>query len=250
VSAQRGNVLFIILIAVFLFASLSYAVTQSSRGGGKNLEEENRQLATSQILQFASTVQQAVLRLTLINGCNDLQISFENFEVPIYFNANAPSDKRCHVFHPSGGGVSYVKPPSGVNVNTAGASNGYVFEDHAPYYFAGQTCIAGIGKGSGPDCRQGDPSNMELMIFLPIASLDLCREINKRVGGPDMPVTDAAGWCGTASNPCYTRFYEGYSPFYGNRLPAGMPAGCARSESNWPTYIGNQYYFYHVLLAR
>lgn len=63
---QSGNVLFLILIAVALFAALSFVVTQSSRSGGDGLREREN-LAASEILNYIVAVRSGVLRM-LISG--------------------------------------------------------------------------------------------------------------------------------------------------------------------------------------
>jgi len=104
---RSGNVLFLILIAVALFAALSYAVTQASRGGGKNIADEQASLETSKQQSIQANIDGALWRLKLINGCRDNEISYET---PSGDNANpdAPEDNSCHVYHPDGGGVPYI----------------------------------------------------------------------------------------------------------------------------------------------
>ena len=105
---KRGNVLFLILLAIALFAVLSYAVTQSSRSSGRDAAAENAITDAAQITQYATLVEQTVTRLRLSNGCRDTQISFAAdsdgdgnwYDADDdYHNPNAPSDFSCHVFH-------------------------------------------------------------------------------------------------------------------------------------------------------
>jgi hypothetical protein len=56
------------------------------------------------------------------NGCTDEQISFENNIVSGYTNTNAPADYSCHIFHPDGGGLTWLSPPTG-----ASPTNLYVY---------------------------------------------------------------------------------------------------------------------------
>lgn len=98
---QSGNILFLILIAVALFAALSYAVTQSNRGGGSNAQAEKDQINTAQYLQWASNIKYAITRMKLINGCEDTDITFYN----------NPARPECGIFHPDGGAVGMKELP-------------------------------------------------------------------------------------------------------------------------------------------
>ncbi|MAM35529.1 MAG: hypothetical protein CMH28_10695 [Micavibrio sp.] len=79
--SQNGNILFIILIAVILFAALSYAVTQSSRSGGGNISEEDASLQVAQIMSDLAIYQQAIQRLKIIGNYDE-----------VYFDDRAPDE--------------------------------------------------------------------------------------------------------------------------------------------------------------
>lgn len=106
---NHGNALFIILIAVALFAALSYAITQSGRGSG-NTDRENARLLASQIMQELAKVDAAITRMRTTNGCMTAQIDMDPKPNNDYQrNPNSPSvtgDFSCALYHASGGGVS------------------------------------------------------------------------------------------------------------------------------------------------
>lgn len=109
---ESGNVLFLILLAVALFAVLSYAITHSSRGLG-SIENERDKLETGVAQQCNASVEYGISKLTITQNCAVDEISYE---LPDGSNQNpkAPISKRCHLFHPSGAGLSpcglYLQP--------------------------------------------------------------------------------------------------------------------------------------------
>lgn len=105
---QSGNVLFLVLIGVVLFAALSYAIMASNRGGGKDLSDDKAKLAAAEILQHFATIRQAIERVKTVNKCANEEITFTSPDI-VVTNANSPSSQKCHIFYPAGGGVSRVK---------------------------------------------------------------------------------------------------------------------------------------------
>ena len=71
---SHGNALFLILIAVALFAALSYAVTNSGRGGS-GIDREQADILAAQILNSVAAVQQGIQRLEIIGGYDQVQLN-------------------------------------------------------------------------------------------------------------------------------------------------------------------------------
>lgn len=232
-SSQRGNVLFLILIAVALFAALSYAVTKSTSGGG-NAQQENDALRAAEIVQYASNVKISIDRMRIVGSCSDTQISFLNSVAAGYTNGSAPADNSCHVFHGDGGGVSWQTPSSGIN-------------DGSDWLFLGGPQVHGVGK------TDFDTASSELAMLLFNLNEGICNKINSGLGHSfSTPPVDGSNYgIVTKFTGSYT-VGENINGIPGSSNPSPCPGGvcgirsaCFLEEGGLERYI-----YYHVLIER
>lgn len=229
-SSERGNVLFLILIAVALFAALSYAVSRSEGGGGTNTGSEAALILTTQITQFPVTVNAGILRM-IINSTDLLNLEF-----------NSPSDfgtlsnDTLGVFHPLGGAVTYAE------VNADAMLNG----QKGTWHFNAEFEVEAVGT-SVPGSTDGN----DIIAFLAGIRPEVCARINENMS--------LAGPATVADNAYYTLAIADWDNAYtppasekvigvtGNAALAnltGKPAGCYYVSGS------NQYVFYQVVIER
>ncbi len=172
---QSGNALFLILIAVALFAALSYAVTQSGRGGG-SIDREQASLRAAQVVQYMGLVKNSVDKLGLVGGCDTSQLSFANdsdgdgnfYDTDDdYHNSTAPNDFSCHVFQTNGGGVTAAVPDSSILDSTHSAEG-----DFGEYVFTRRLAVNGVGVQNSSD----------LSIVINYVTDAFCLEVNNQLG--------------------------------------------------------------------
>ncbi len=242
---KSGNALFIILIAVALFAALSYAITQSSRGGG-GIEREQAQIAGAQLAQYGATMGSTIDRMQLVNGCSVTDFSFnfdsdgdgdvDNDAGDTYNNPTSPSDLSCHVFHPNGGAQ---------DVSTIGA-NPSLTTTATDVEFYGSVRL--LGWGSDVATVEG----RDLVMILRNITERACTIINSEVG-----VTGIPGDSGDLNVAPFTGTYttgdtiDGCVDFGGcadaTTAPfgsIGSPSGCVREDSS------GDYIYFHLMIAR
>lgn len=183
---NKGNVLFIILIAVALFAALSYAVSSSFRGGTGNITDEKARVAAGEILRSMDEISQGFHFLWTQRECSMDDISFEH-------PATSPHD--CDIFHPDGAAISYPDNVLEYQQESPPPTHAGVFKFVDPAWWvsggqAGDYFVVGLGTTA-----------QELMIRLNYADETICKNINKLVN-PEitvMPYVPAS-----ASNPATT----------------------------------------------
>ncbi len=180
---EQGNILFLILLAVVLFAALSYAVTSSTRGGGKDASAETYIAYTSEMLNYVTLLEQTVTRLQLSNGCTDRQISFETPGSSDYTNSLTPADGRCKLFDPAGGGMALQTVNDKLLISDAealatswGASFGT--GSRGKHVFPNQVYVPNIGGTS--DCTNG--ACRSLVVGFAWVKKEACDAINAKLG--------------------------------------------------------------------
>lgn len=235
--SERGNVLFLILIAVVLFAALSYAVTQSSRTGGGDAGRETNLISSAEITQYPAAVKTAIVRM-VING-----VTYEGlrFDSPSTFSALAGIEEQG-VFHPTGGAAAYVTASKDIMVG--GATGTWYFN---PYYE-----VEDIGTA---DAADGDGN--EFIAFLPGIKEAICKRVNEELGlGTTVPTATAIdnntsgikrNWDAadaTSTIPTETAIV-GSGATFATAL-SGQVAGCFLAGSGGTT----DYVYYQVLVER
>lgn len=221
--------LFLILIAVALFAALSYAVTSSTRSSGGDAGSETNLISSAQITQYPSAVSTSIVRM-IISGIGIEEIRF-----------NRPSEfsdldsTGIGVFHPQGGAATYNPVPAAIMVD--GNIGHWVFNAEL------EVPDIGIAGANGND----------VMAFLVGIKQSICRKINEEHDlGSTIPVLSS-----DLSADYTRRMYDDGSTDYtfptgtdepditdGSGSFDGQPFGCFQNAG------GGDYVYYHVVVER
>lgn len=219
-SAARGNILFMLLVAIVLIAGLTYAITRGEQAGS-NLTREKTSLAADQVASLGVDLRRAVDAMTRA-GRSESTISFAHASLSGYGTPDTTPD--AEVFNIRGGGVAHIDVPAGIN-------------DGSQWEFYGLTAAPGVGEDA----------NADLMLVLPNVTEPFCRAFNKKAGYAEsdaIPTDSAACLHNTGS-----RFAGSFAVGGGVNT---MDTGSFRTPAPFACVActGPAYHVYYVLMDR
>lgn len=200
-SRQSGSAFWVILIAIALFASLSYIVMRDNRTQSSNLSDDQAKLAAQEIISYSNAVATAVQRMKL-QGCLDTELMFYQaggVYGASFLNASSPSDGSCNILSLNGGKVQAAIPSLQWDGGVTSTTNRYI--------------VAANNNFPGTPSTDGDLFLMIMDIKLPI-----CQKINEilkieaaNTTPKNMITDDSAVFNGTYSTPGYNVTATDYS---------------------------------------
>ena len=230
---ESGSAFFYILLAVILFAALSYIVSRGMRGTATNsMTDRKAEIAATDILDNAQTYGRAVDKLRR-NRCSENSISFVNNIISGYTHTPA-SANNCQIYDPSGGKISYKAPlDHWLDIAQSEQIN------YGEWFFTGTATVKDAG------------TQPALIMILPYVKRSLCLAINEALDIPDNagePPQDLA----IAYDPS-TKFVGAFPGTYeirdtaGAQVLDGHATGCFEGGG---TPARGTYHFYSVLIER
>lgn len=250
-STQSGNAFWIILLAIALLVALTITITRSTESTEESGTRDRNRIAATDIIRQGKSMQQAVEQLRL-QGVAENQINFDNTAVAGYANTRCgditsnTDDNPCKLFHAEGAGLTY-KVPLAPWLETS--RNG---EDlYGEWYFYGTACVPGIGTG-GTGCN-ADDSATELIVGLPWIREDICVEINRLTGVPNLSSpTRPPLLPGSAYTLARTKFTGTFTK--DSEIDTAANAFSEHQAGCFQGAAGNDpdggFHFYQVLIAR
>lgn len=230
--SEKGNVLFLILIAVALFAALSYAVTQSTRSGGGDASKETNLVNAAGLTQYPASIKTSITRMVVSNGTTADELLFDP---PPYTGLTTPALQTAGVFYPTtstggGGGASYIDAPASVMANNLPGT----------WHFNGENGVTNIGTSGAVST-----TNADIIAFLPGLKEAVCQSIHSKIGLsttiPDL--TAIAGLDFTTDMDSGNTGIGAGGALLTDAVLDGQPQGCFEHGA------GN-FVYYHVLIER
>ena len=249
---DSGNALWFVLLAIALLVALTVVITRSSENTEETGARDRSRILASDILRQAKGMEQAINTMRM-QGIGENDISFDTPELTGYGNTNCgdsslnTDDDPCKIFHRDGGGLSYKKP--GTEWLDSSRST-ETTPQYGEWYFHAISCVPGVGTG-GSGCLS-NASETELFVILPWIKQDICTEINRLTGVPNLssparpPTIDGTAWDASA-----TKFTGTFSTDSEVNTASDSfkshPTGCFAGDTSDPN---GGYHFYHVLIPR
>lgn len=236
-TAQAGNALFFILIAVVLLGFLTMILSRGGSSVDQSGDFERDRIIAGQVLRYAKSIETAIQEMKL-RDISENDISFENTETATdYTNASCDdatdrSFPECQLFDVDGSGLTYRNFP---NAN-----------DGSDWIFTGAN---NVGTTAGPVGSTAARSGNDIIMLLPNVDNTLCIQINR-----DLDV-GTAGTLPVETTGIATTAFTGAFAAGGPTILDGDPtpfelnnetAGCFIDEAPDPDVT----YFYYVVLAR